>query len=239
MEGPCNILVTGATDGIGLLLAKSYAARGNRVLATGRRALDDHRAYFGVERIVYLQADQQEPVRAAKLIAETAQKLGWENIDVAILNAAIGWAGSPDQEPARSVQNQIAINLTAPVCIAAEIAPWLFAQKGKLVLIGSTAVKGQGSFATYAATKAGLDGLARSLRAEWRGRAAVQIIHPGPTQTDMHKKAGMSVGLARRLFMRPKRVVAAIERAVRSRSKRVVVTRSYAFFASKSKEGRL
>jgi len=232
-------LITGATDGIGLLLARSYASRGLNVLATGRRSLKNHRAFFGVDHISYLQADQEEPARTATLIAQTLKTMGWEHLDIAILNAAIGWAGRPEDEPARSIESQIAINLKAPICIAREVAPRLFANNGKLTLIGSTAAKGQGSFATYAATKAGLNGFARSLREEWRGRAQVQIVHPGPVRTDMHAKAGMKLGIARMFFMPPRRAAMAIERAVRSDTENKTLTRTYALFSKRAGEGQL
>ena len=60
----------------------------------------------------------------------------------------------------------------------------------------------------YAASKSGLAGLARSLCAEWRGRIDVQIIHPGPTATAMHERAGYDPGWMRKFFL-PDRLAAA------------------------------
>ena len=59
-----RILVTGATDGIGLLLARDYALRGHRVLATGRRSIANDEAYFKGTNITYVSADQADPKRA-------------------------------------------------------------------------------------------------------------------------------------------------------------------------------
>jgi short-subunit dehydrogenase len=50
-------------------------------------------------------------------------------------------------------------------------------------------------FAVYAATKAALDGFARSLRVEWGGRIDVQVIHPGAVRTGFHDKAGVPSAL--------------------------------------------
>ncbi len=236
-----NILVTGATDGIGFLLAKSYASRGHRVLATGRQTLSDDAAYFGLPNITYVTADQAFPAQAAHAVDAAMERLGFEGLDLAILNAGVGWTGDPAAEPAEQIATQIDVNLSAPVMISATIAPLLFARQGQLVLIGSTAAKGQARFATYAATKAGLAGFARSLREEWQGRAHVQIIHPGPTRTAMHTKAGLNLGLARMMFMSPKRASKAIQKSVRNHERQRKLSWFYGLRAlfSRAGEGRL
>ncbi|MEE9315285.1 MAG: SDR family NAD(P)-dependent oxidoreductase [Rhizobiaceae bacterium] len=238
---PHTILITGATDGIGLQLAKDYAARGHKVLATGRRSLITDEDFFGVPNITYTRADQARPQQAAENIANAMRELGWAQLDLAILNAGIGWVGDPSDEKPSEIAQQVTINLVAPIYITKALAPWLAAGKGKLALIGSTAIKGQGNFATYAATKAGLDGFARSLREEWRGKADVLMIHPGPIRTDMHAKAGLNIGAGRALFMSPKRASRAIQKAIRNNDKRRILSRSYGWrtlFAG-GKEGRL
>jgi len=69
----------------------------------------------------------------------------------------------------------------------------------------------------YGATKAALEGFARSLREELRGRVGVQIVHPGATRTGMHAKSGMPPDrVNERRFPSPmwtaERIVRAIER---------------------------
>ncbi len=238
---PHTILITGATDGIGLLLAEDYAARGHKVLATGRRSLIKDQDFFKHSNITYIRADQARPQQAAENIANAMRELKWTQLDLAILNAATGWFGDPCDENPKQISQQITINLTAPIYITKALAPWLAIDHGKLVLIGSTAIKGQGNFATYAATKAGLDGFARSLREEWRDVADVLMIHPGPMRTNMHGKVGLKLGASRLFYMAPKRATRAVQRAVRGRDKRRNLTRIYglgSLFSSK-KEGRL
>lgn len=236
-----NILITGATDGLGFELAKAYASRGHRVVATGRQLLTNDLDFFGSPNIAYIRADQSEPEAAARAIAQAMEKFEWESIDLAILNAATGWTGHPADETPEEIQRQITINLTAPVLIAKAIAPLLFAAQGQLTMIGSTAVKGQAQFATYAATKAGLDGFVRSLREEWRNKAHVQIVHPGPTRTKMHAKAGLKTGMVRMFFMPTKRAVKAIQRSIRNRDNKRILSRTYGWSSvfSSAKEGEL
>jgi len=62
---------------------------------------------------------------------------------------------------------------------------------GRVIFIGSVAAALPApDYAVYGATKAALEGFARSLRVELRGRVGVQVIHPGATRTGMHAKAG-------------------------------------------------
>ncbi|NKB52694.1 MAG: SDR family NAD(P)-dependent oxidoreductase [Rhizobiaceae bacterium] len=235
-----TVLITGATDGIGLLLARAYAGRGHNVLATGRRVLADDQDLFDAPNIVYICADQSDPVHACSAIISAMQNMGWQHLDLAILNGATAWVGLPEQEPANGMKQLLDVNFRFQIHLAHALAPFLFEAAGRLVMIGSTATKkAQGRFATYTATKAGLDGLCRSLREEWLGRADVQIIHPGPTRTNMHAKAGLNIGLAKWFFMSPLRVASAIQYAIRRRDKRRVITRYFAFKArfSSAREG--
>lgn len=212
--GQTSVLVTGATDGIGQLLAQRYAWAGARVLATGRKPRRREAPFFLEEQITYLHADQADPQRAATLIAEACRSMGWQGIDRAILNAGLGWSGNALEEPVSSINAQVDVNLAAPVMIAAEIAPLLFAAEGQLTLIGSIAHRAAPRFATYSATKAGLNGFARSLASEWQGRAEVQIIHPGAMRTAMHEKAGFQAVAFRRVFASPDRAANALFKAI-------------------------
>lgn len=237
-----TVLVTGANDGIGLLLAKNYAKRGHRVLATGRQTISDDEAHFGSPNVTYIRADQEQPMAAAQNIANAMRDLEWNGLDLAILNAGTGWVGLPEEETAQSIARQVNVNLTANICIAKAMGPWLFRRTGKLVLVGSTAMKKpQGNFATYTATKAALSGFARSLHEEWRGRASVQMVHPMATRTGMHGKAGLKVGLARAVFMSPKKATRSILASIRAGERQRNITRTFGFLArfSRNREGYL
>lgn len=227
---PHRILITGATDGIGFHLARAYALNGHTVLATGRRPIGDDKSFFGVGNITYIMADQVEPKQCSSAISKAIEDLGWRCLDLAILNAATAWTGNPREETAKAIDEQISVNLTSQIRLASVLAPMLLANRGRLVMVGSTAVdKSHGSFATYSATKAGLDGFCRSLREEWRGRAQVMIVHPGPTRTRMHQKAGLNLGLVHRFFMSPHKVARAIRTSIRRNNPRRKITPFYLF----------
>ncbi|MEP1208201.1 MAG: SDR family oxidoreductase [Rhizobiaceae bacterium] len=235
-----RILVTGASDGIGLLLARAYARRGHHVLATGRRHIADEKTTFRSPNVIYRSADLSEPEEATRTLIETMQDIGWRRLDLAILNGATAWVGPPEDEPVNGIRNQLSVNFSAAIHLAHALAPLLFVANGQLMMVGSTSVnKAQGAFATYTATKAGLDGLCRSLAEEWQGRADVKIVHPGPTRTNMHAKAGLKLGLVRLFFMSPRRVSSAIQCAVRRKDvRRRVITRFFGFRARFSRAGK-
>jgi NAD(P)-dependent dehydrogenase (short-subunit alcohol dehydrogenase family) len=70
------------------------------------------------------------------------------------------------------------VNLAAVMLQAQALYPLLKKSSGTLTLIGSVAHKGSASIPAYAASKAGLHGLARALRSEWGGEISVQICTP-------------------------------------------------------------
>jgi NAD(P)-dependent dehydrogenase (short-subunit alcohol dehydrogenase family) len=195
-----RVLITGATSGIGLALVRRHAA-GAQVLAAGRRTERQARDVLP-EGVSYVPADQSEPEAAAAAILAKLDDLGWDGLDLAVLNAGIGHAVDPADELPRMLRGVLDTNLFAAVAMAQTLRPRLEAVQGRLVLIGSTAHRGAPDFASYAAAKAGLHGFARTLAEEWRGRIAVQVIHPGPTDTGMHARAGHDPGRVARLFAR-------------------------------------
>ncbi|WP_419909836.1 SDR family NAD(P)-dependent oxidoreductase [Hoeflea sp.] len=187
-------LITGATSGIGLALARRLAAT-HRLVLSGRREpqkLPDKASYVG--------ADLSEPGKAADVVHMALREAGITKLSKLVLNAGTGTYAAADAEDAGTIRHTLDVNLVASVLMAHRLAPLLEAGSGKLVLIGSVAHRGSGNMPSYAASKAGLSGLARSLRSEWNGRIGVQIIHPGPTRTPMHENAGYQPGGLDRLF---------------------------------------
>ncbi|MEP0696931.1 MAG: SDR family oxidoreductase, partial [Nitratireductor sp.] len=177
----------------------------------------------------YARADQTAPESAVAAIEAGLARLGWDGLDLAVLNAGTGFVGDPADEPAARLRATLDANLVAAVLITRALYPRLAAARGRLVLVGSTARRGAPDIASYAASKAGLNGLARALAEEWRGRVEVRIVHPGPTATAMHAKAGHDPGRLGRLFAPPDTMAMLIERA--AASDRPATTLSFARFA--------
>lgn len=196
-----KILITGATDGIGLELAKLLAPD-HDLLLTGRRA-ESEVADILPPLALYCQADQSDPFEVSKTIQSALDSARWKHIDYAVLNAGTGFVADSAAEDVAKLDLTLDVNLASTIAITHTIAPYILEGNGTLSLIGSVAHKGAGNLPSYAASKAGLNGFARALHSEWAGRAKVQVIHPGPTRTDMQQKAGMTLGAIKALFLSP------------------------------------
>lgn len=184
-----TIFITGSTDGIGQELAKQYRTQGDRVLTHGRKplALPD-----------YCQADLSDHDAAQQIVAWLAQQQ-IEAVDLVIHNAGVGYVGDFATQSTESIDRLIDVNLAAPIALTQALFPHVASADGRFVFIGSlVAALPAPDYAVYGATKAALDGFARSLRVEWGQSPAVTVIHPGATKSGMHGKVGMSDKQTRR-----------------------------------------
>ena len=213
-----RVLITGATDGIGLALARLYAREGAELSLTGRRpgAEMDGDLFAAA---AYCPADLTAP-DAAMRIGCFLKREGRDQLDLAIFNAGIGWVGPIEQHDPDVIRRLVMVNLAAPIALAHLLLPMLRGRQ--LVLIGSVAASMPcPSHAVYAATKAALDGLARSLRVELTNQFEVRIIHPGATRTGMHRKAGADLPVHR--FPSATTVATQIKRSIEDRNGRRVI----------------
>tara|TARA_R110000744_G_scaffold128550_2_gene235661 strand:- start:899 stop:1615 length:717 start_codon:yes stop_codon:yes gene_type:complete len=206
-------LITGATSGIGLEMAKRMAVDHQLVL-TGRRQAHECAADLPPDAH-YIKADLSDPVRSARHLAAKFFSLEPGRLDLLIINAGIGFHTSAGREDVAMVRQTLDVNLVSSIMLVRQFAPLLEASHGKVVFIGSVAHRGAANMPTYAASKAGLAGLARSLKSEWKDRIGVQIIHPGPTRTTMHAKAGYDPGILRKLFFSPEAMADEIVRRIK------------------------
>lgn len=185
-----TILITGATSGIGLALAQQLARQGVRLLLVGRRPLADLREPIFTPA-TYCQADLARP----QAIAQITAFLDGQQISALhglVHNAAIGYYGDLSGQPANSIDDLLAINLLTPIRLTHALQPRLLAAQGTVTFISTVATAvPTPEYAVYGASKAALEGFARSLRVEWQGQIGVQIIRPGATYTPLHEKLGI------------------------------------------------
>jgi short-subunit dehydrogenase len=181
--GGGRALVTGASSGIGAATARALAADGASVALAGRDAtkLADVAAETGGPAFA---GDLTEPGYPARLVAEASAVLG--GLDIVVSNAGAGWCGPFRDMPPGDIDDLIDLNLRAPAHLLRAAVPDLVAKgRGHLVLVGSIAgLVGVANEVLYSATKAGLGGLAASLRAELAGTGVkVSLISPGVVDT--------------------------------------------------------
>lgn len=183
-------VLTGATDGIGLALARRYRQSGDDLVLVGRRSLDDLDDDLFTEPNycrIDLGADG-ETDRMGRFLEER----GIEGIDRLILNAGTGYFGRTQDQTTESIRETVAVNLRSSIALIHQCSPYLKAARGKVVLIGSViAALPCPDYAVYGATKAAVDGLGRSLKHELAPDVRVQVVHPGATRTGLHEKIGV------------------------------------------------
>ena len=206
-----RVIVTGASSGIGLALVRQLDTQGADLMAIGRRAASELPPDF--PQIGYQSLDVSAGDAGPRLVELIAAR-GWDGLDLIIHIAGIGHYRPVADEDAASIAGTVTTNCLAPIAITHALAPHLAKANGAAVFVGSVAHKGASGFPVYAATKGALDGFARALRSEWRGRIGVQILHPGPTQTAMHDRAGHDPGRLRALFLSADDAAAAMLRQI-------------------------
>lgn len=232
-----TVLITGATDGIGTALAQQYQARGARLILVGRRPRDTlDPALFTGE--TYCQVDLSR-FDCAAVVHRFLHHHGIERLDLLIHNAGIGHYGPVEQQSPASIRELVSVNLRAPVALTHVLLPRLLHAHGTLVFISSVVAALPGpKYPVYAATKAALDGFARSLRIELRGQVAVQVIHPGATRTGMHAKSGAPLNHRRQRYPTAEATAARIVRAIEQgrRSTRIGLGNRVLWFAGRQLE---
>lgn len=181
-------LLTGATSGIGAALARRLGARGDRLVLVGRtdpRALDvPHPA-----GALAVQADLAAPDGVARIEA-ALDEAGITQLDRVVHSAGVGWYTDPAAATPARIRQTLRVNLEAPIALTHALLPRVETARGTLVFVSSVlADLPAPDLASYAASKAALDGFARALRVELSGRVRVVCVHPGGTATAMHEKA--------------------------------------------------
>lgn len=183
-------LVTGATRGIGLGIARALAEAGAHVVLSSRMPRPEVMADLksAGHNISYLQADMRVESAPAQLIADVVALAG--QLDILVNNAGVAQHGATDTFPAEQYNRIMEINLHAVfrACQAA-LGPMLTQRNGVILNIGS--ISGYISNvpqpqAAYNASKAAVHMLTKSLASDYASRGIrANAIAPGYIETDM------------------------------------------------------
>lgn len=174
-------LVTGANRGIGLATALRLSRAGHRVAATYRSEPPP-----GTDQLAWIRCDVTDPESVAAALASTTERLGPP--EILVCNAGITRDGLVLRMSDEDFAAVIDANLTGAFRVARQAARAMVRGRwGRIVFISSVSgLHGQAGQANYAASKAGLVGLARSLAKELASRnVTVNVVAPGPIGTDM------------------------------------------------------
>ncbi|WP_430253195.1 3-oxoacyl-ACP reductase family protein [Neorhizobium sp. DAR64872/K0K18] len=188
-------LVTGASRGIGAAIALELAERGADVAVTYERSAD--LAQSVVDQIkelgrsgIALQADSADPAAVRRSVDQAAAELG--GLDILVNNAGIIRAGMLEEMALEDVDAMLHVNVRS-VVIASQAAIPHLKDGGRIISIGSCLaerVTGPG-VTVYSMSKSALLAFTRGLARELGPKGiTVNVVHPGPTDTDMNPVQG-------------------------------------------------
>jgi len=183
-----TVIVSGATRGLGLAIARLCADEGYKVIAVGRSMSD---ALKGVmqqypDDVFYEAYDFNDLEGIHEFANSLVKKYGrpWGLVN----NAALGHDGVLATLHERDISELISVNIEAPILFTKYLLrPMLINRSGRIINISSViASTGFNGLSVYAATKAALAGFTRSLAREvGKGGITVNNVAPGYMETDM------------------------------------------------------
>ncbi|MBX3373470.1 MAG: 3-oxoacyl-[acyl-carrier-protein] reductase [Phycisphaeraceae bacterium] len=194
-EGRCVIsqriaIVTGASRGIGRAIAERLAARGCHVVLVARseaglaEVRDSIAAAGGSAEVC--PCDIGDGAALAQVIDSTAERAG--QLDILVNNAGITRDGLLLRMRDEDFDDVIRVNLrSAFIACRAAVRPMMRGRFGRIINIGSvTGIMGNAGQANYAAAKAGLIGLTKTVAREFGSKGiTANVVAPGFVETDM------------------------------------------------------
>src|SRR4051812_13320423 len=176
-----NVLITGASSGIGHATATLLAARGWHVYAGVRSETD-------LPNVVQLDVTDAEQVAALEDL----------ELDALVNNAGIAITGPLEYMPLEELRRQLEVNTVAQLAVTQACLPSLRRRKGRIVNVSSIAGRSVlPLFGPYAASKFALEALSDALRRELRGDVSVSLVEPGAIATPIWER---SLGVADALW---------------------------------------
>ncbi len=198
-------LVTGASRGLGRAIALSLARAGADVVITYEKSVD--KAQQVVDEINALgrhgeaiQADSASAQAIQDAVTQAARSLG--GLDILVNNAGIARGGPLESMTLADIDALMNVNIRG-VVISIQEALVHMSDGGRIINIGSCLANrvAQPGIAVYSMTKSALNSLTRGLARDLGPRGiTVNLVHPGPTNSDMNPEDGEQADSQRQLI---------------------------------------
>jgi len=191
LEGKVAV-ITGGNSGIGLAAARRFVAEGAHVFNTGRRQAELDEAVRQVgKHVTGVQGDVSNLADLDRLFATVKQQKG--RLDILFANAGIAALAPFGEITEEHFDKVFHINVKGLLFTVQKALP-LFTDGGSIILNASiVASKGLEAMSVYSATKAAVRSFARCWTADLRRRKIrVNVISPGPIETSIFNKAGLT-----------------------------------------------
>lgn len=171
-------LITGGSKGIGADLARALLDRGYTVISLARHAPDWHH-----DRLTSIDVDLLDAAAVAQAAAEVAARHAVTHL---VHNAGLIWPNLIEDAKAEDIIGLSQLHLGAALTLVQAVLPAMKARRfGRVLFNGSRAALGVPTRTAYAATKAGMIGMARTWALELAPHGiTVNVVAPGPIRTD-------------------------------------------------------
>jgi NAD(P)-dependent dehydrogenase (short-subunit alcohol dehydrogenase family) len=185
-------LITGGTTGIGLETARQFLEEGARVAVTGKNAANLEAAQHELGSGLLAISSDASDAAAQKAVAEAVGQ-AFGGLDILVVNAGVADLRPVEKWDEAGFDRTFAVNLKGPFFLIQALLP-LFANPASIVLNTSVnAHIGMPMTSVYAASKAALQSLIRTLSGELIPRGIrVNAVSPGPITTPLYGKLGFS-----------------------------------------------
>jgi len=188
-----NVLITGASSGIGLGIAIRFAQEGSNVAINYRSVSERPEAEAARQltgkKTILIEADVSNEAQVAQMIAAVVARFG--RLDVLVNNAGIQKPTPSDQLTLEDYERVLAVNLRGPFLCSREAIRHFLSRPGGGVIVNNSSVHEtipKPQYLSYSISKGGLENLTRTLALEYAAQGIrVNAVGPGAVVTPINK----------------------------------------------------